>query len=53
MDSNPVVSLWDQFSNLGGWERHAIDTTSHSTADTVAAVIAAMTSASYTLSTSF
>jgi hypothetical protein len=52
VDSSPVVSLWDQFSDLGEWERHAIDTTSHSPADTVAAVQAAMTSPSYTLSAS-
>ncbi|WP_267421021.1 MULTISPECIES: AAA family ATPase [unclassified Curtobacterium] len=52
VSSGPVVSLWDQFSNLGEWEGHAIDTTSHSPADTVAAVQSAMTGASYILSAS-
>lgn len=49
VDSSAVVSLWDQFSDLGEWERHALDTTSQSPSDTVAAVQAAMNSATYTL----
>jgi adenylate kinase family enzyme len=28
VDEEPIVSLWDQFSNLGKWEDHVIDTTS-------------------------
>lgn len=49
IDPGPVSSLWDQFSDLGEWEGHVIDTTSHSPADTVAAVRAAMTSGDHTL----
>ena len=40
----PVLSLWDQFAELGELEAHAIDSTLQSAADTVRAVADAVTS---------
>ncbi|WP_267424281.1 MULTISPECIES: AAA family ATPase [unclassified Curtobacterium] len=49
VDEGPVASLWDQFADLGEWEGHALDTTSHSPADTVAAVWDAVGGGSFAL----
>jgi hypothetical protein len=41
---SPILSLWDQFADLGELEAHAIDSTPYSAADTVRAVADAVTS---------
>jgi broad-specificity NMP kinase len=38
IDETPIASLWDQFSDLGDLEAHAIDTTAQSRSQTLAAV---------------
>lgn len=38
VDEEPIVSLWDQFANLGVLEPHVIDTTDQEPTDTVRAV---------------
>ena len=42
VDEEPIVSLWDQFSDLGEWEDHVIDATSQTSSDTLAAVRSAV-----------
>lgn len=49
VDEMPVLSLWDQFAELGELEAHAIDTTPHSATDTARAVRDAVTSQRYRL----
>lgn len=49
VDEGPVLSLWDQFADLGELERHALDTTAQSTDETLAAVRAGVTTGAYRL----
>jgi adenylate kinase family enzyme len=42
VDEGPILSLWDQFADLGGLEGHVLDTTAHTPADTLGAVSAAV-----------
>jgi energy-coupling factor transporter ATP-binding protein EcfA2 len=42
VEENPITSLWEQFSDLGEWEGHAIDTTRQTPAETSAAVRSAI-----------
>jgi len=49
VEEGPVLALWDQFADLGEREGHALDTTSHSPADTVAAVQGAIAGGSFVL----
>ncbi len=49
VDEAPIVSLWDQFAELGELEACAIDTTHHSAAETVEAVADAVASGHYRL----
>lgn len=49
VDEAPIVSLWDQFTELGELEACAIDTTHHSAAETVVAVADAVASGQYRL----
>ena len=49
VEEDPVLALWDQFADLGEWQSHALDTTSHSPADTVAAVREAIAGGSFVL----
>ena len=44
VDEAPIVSLWDQFSDLGPLEGHVIDSTGHDPADTLDAVRKALAS---------
>lgn len=39
VDEGPILSMWDQFADLGELEDHVIDTTTHSPAETLAAVM--------------
>lgn len=43
----PIVSLWDQFQDLGELEAHAIDTSTHSPDETVRIVRAAVDTGAY------
>ncbi|WP_019203651.1 AAA family ATPase [Tsukamurella sp. 1534] len=38
VDEGPIVALWKQFSDLGGLEKHVIDTTGHAAEDSLHAV---------------
>lgn len=49
VDEEPVVSLWDQFSDLGVLESHVIDTTDQEPAETVRAVADALGSDGFVL----
>lgn len=49
VDEGPILSLWDQFAQLGALDAHAIDTTRHSAAETLAAVTAAIAGGRYRL----
>jgi len=49
VDENPVLSLWDQFSDLGALGRHVIDTTDQKPAETLAAVQTAIGSGAFVL----
>lgn len=42
VDEGPILSLWDQFADLGPFERHVIDTSAHHASDTVDAVASAI-----------
>lgn len=44
VDEGPVLALWDQLADLGPLERHVLDTTEHTPAETLAAVRAALAS---------
>lgn len=44
VEEAPIVSMWDQFADLGPLEGHAIDSTSHDPAATLAAVQEALAS---------
>lgn len=41
VDEGPILTMWDQFANLGELECHVIDTTNHSPTETLDAVIEA------------
>jgi 2-phosphoglycerate kinase len=43
VDEEPIRKMHASFSNLGGYQRHVVDTTAHTVEDTVAAVRAART----------
>ena len=47
VDEAPILSMWDQFSDLGDLERHVIDTTQHRPDDTLRAVLNAIASGRY------
>ncbi|OLF06487.1 shikimate kinase [Actinophytocola xinjiangensis] len=49
VDEGPVLSLWDQFADLGDLERHVIDTSRHSPADTLRAVADAVAGGDFLL----
>jgi hypothetical protein len=49
VDDEPVLSLWDQFSNLGALEEHLIDTTAQNPAETLAVVQQAIGNGTYIL----
>jgi predicted kinase len=49
VDAAPVLSLWDQFSDLGELSAHVIDSTHLEPEDTVEAVAAAIASGRYRL----
>jgi hypothetical protein len=51
VDEEPILSLWDQFADLGALESHAIDTTDQEPADTVRAVADAIASDRFLLDT--
>lgn len=51
VDEAPIVSLWDQFGDLGEYEPHVIDTSDHQPAETHRAVADAFASDSFLLST--
>ena len=42
VDEGPILSLWDQFADLGALEAHVIDTSAHAPADTLDALSAAV-----------
>lgn len=42
VEEEPILSMWDQFADLGELEAHAIDTTQQAPADTVRAVVEAI-----------
>lgn len=46
-DTAPIRHLWDQFRDLGPFERYAVDTTGLDTPDTVSAVEEALASGSH------
>lgn len=52
IDEEPVLSLWDQFSDLGDLETHVVDTTEHRPSTTLQAVKDAIASDRFRLSTS-
>lgn len=52
VDGEPIFSLWDQFSDLGEWENHAIDTTAHTPSETLAAVRRALEGGRFVLAPS-
>ncbi len=49
VDEGPLVSLWDQFSELGELEGHVIDTTAQSSSETLTAVHDAVTGTTFLL----
>lgn len=49
VDEEPVLGLWDQFSELGSLERHVIDTSGQPPGDTQAAVQEAIASEAFVL----
>ena len=49
VDEAPVLSMWDQFGELGEYERFVIDTTEQQPADTLGAVRVALSSGRYQL----
>lgn len=44
VDELPILTMWDQFADLGRFESHVLDTTGQSAAETLGAVRAAVTS---------
>ena len=51
IDAEPILSLWDQFADLGDLETHTIDTTDQSPEDTVRAVADAVRDGRHRLET--
>ncbi|GGF04872.1 AAA family ATPase [Mycetocola zhadangensis] len=49
VDETPILSLWDQFSDLGDLEQHVIDTSRHRPDDTLLAVLDAVSSGRFRL----
>lgn len=49
VDEGPVLSLWDQFADLGVLEPHALDTTTQTPDETLAAVREGVASGAYLL----
>ncbi|WP_353111262.1 AAA family ATPase [Microbacterium sp.] len=49
VDEGPIVSLWEQFADLGGLEPHAIDTTDQTPPETLQAVADAIGSGRFVL----
>jgi predicted kinase len=50
VDEGPILSLWDQFADLGALDRHTINSTGQSAADTASAVVRAVADGGYQLS---
>lgn len=48
-DPEPVLSMWEQFTNLGPLEHHALDTSRHSARETLAEVREAISSGLFVL----
>jgi len=51
VDAGPVLTLWDQFADLGDLEHHAVDTTAHTAPETLAAVCEAVAGGRFVLDT--
>jgi len=51
VDEGPILSMWDQFADLGDLETHVIDTTAHTPAGTLSAVTAAVRGGRFRLRT--
>jgi predicted kinase len=49
VEESPINALYDQFSDLGGYEHHVIDTTEHTLRDTGQAVTDAIASRAFVL----
>lgn len=52
VDEEPIVSMWDQFSDLGKLEGHVIDTTSQNSPETLTVVRDAVEEGRFLLDTS-
>ena len=49
VDPGPVLTMWDQFGDLGAYERHVVDTTAMDASETVDGVAEAVSSGRFLL----